>query len=319
MSIQPQKTTLSLPVEIRWATRMLDGRIVISGDCITYSPASLRSAEEDLREVITSLKRKPVCLISRRRLRREDAVEKEHIILQGLGTRWVFLRPGLVSDTVNNDLSTVEKQFLRHGLMGALRPFYTTGKKAQEFVDPRGRRVVFRHDPERGFSVELFGGDPIRPKIEPSGEGEFDIDLVLNEPATMAVSRALAKMAYLVLCIRAPRLALSPLLNETRELIVHGRPKNYKPYSERFISGAWPGYQVFFWIEEREIGGGEAEPTRIIARLRLHHALYEISLAGGKLDAVSDDDTLYYPVPRKPGRRKRTITWRFGSISETGG
>jgi len=165
------------------------------------------------------------------------------VILQGLGTKWIHLPARFVSDVVNQRLSKAELSFLRSGLMGSLRDFYVTKRHEKTFVDRHGRTVVFKNDPERGFTIEVHGGDP---PIDLTGADEFELELVVAEPEPLDVSRTLPKMAYLALCVAMPSLALSPTLNEARRFIHDGNRNDFRPYAERFVSGAWPGFDVCF-------------------------------------------------------------------------
>jgi hypothetical protein len=118
--------------------------------------------------------------------------------------------------------------------------------------------------------------------------------------------------------VSLPQLGLSPLLDHARRLVEHGRPGDFRPYSERFIGGASPGSQLFLRVEYVDAGGGAEgiyEPVQIVASLRLHHVLYMFTLAGENAPQPVDGVSTYQPTVRPSSKNWRTIVWRFDSAA----
>jgi hypothetical protein len=317
--VQPQPTTSTFPINIRVLTRLRDGRTFIQEGAASYDGRTWKDGVEALRTHVFHRFWAPTCLVTLAALSPEDATKEEHVILQGLGTRWIKLPPGFVSDAVNNDLSGGELSFLRKGLLGWLRPFYVTENKAAAFTDVHGREVVFQHDAEKGFSIRIQGNDPpLAPQLDAAGasSGEFVFCLDVEEAEPLAVSRTIHKIAYLALCVFDPDLALSPLLDDARVLIRDGLADQFRPYCERFEPGAWPGFHLVLQVEACQIGEGEAEVDRLVVCLRLHHATYTFSLAGRPFEPPEDAEVARYDQPAGSKRGRREITWRFGRIEE---
>jgi hypothetical protein len=317
VSIQPEPTTLAFPVEVRFITRLRDGQLALSEDSVTYDPESWPIAVAAL---ATDVRRRfggRRCLVSNRSIEDADATRDEHVVLQSLGTRWIYLPPGLVSDALNNDVSKAELSFLRAGLMGWLRDFYLTATHEKVFVDKRGRKVVLKSDPHTGFSIEVHGGPPLEPRVEPSGEGQFDFDLLVDEPATLPVSRTITKIAYLALCVAIPDIALSPVLDDARRFIEHAREEDFRAYAEQFLPGAWPGFGLRVQVDRREAENATREVERVAIGLRLHHVLYNFVLAGPAEPPPDDGSLAYFSEVRPPGTSMRRLTFRFGAIQRT--
>jgi hypothetical protein len=285
----------------------------------SYDGKTWKDGVEDLRSHVLNRFGSPTCLVTLAPLALGDGTKEEHVILQGLGTRWIKLPPGFVSDAVNNGLSGAELALLRKGLLGSLRPFYVTESKEAAFTDVHGRKVVFQHHAEKGFSISVVGEDPpLAPQLDATGasSGEFVFRLDVEEPEPLAVSRAIHKIAYLALCVCMPELALSPLLDDARAQIRDGHADQFRPYCERFEAGAWPGFHLALQVEGTEIGEGEVAAERLIAMLRLHHATYIFTLAGSPFVPPEGADVVGYDNPSGPKEGRREIAWRFGRIAE---
>ena len=150
------------PVALRLVTRLVDGQMDVREGETAFDPPSWRDATDGLRSAILDRFKEPRCLLSLDAIEPEMARSAEHVVLQGLGTRWMKLAPGFVSDDANNGMSDAELQFLRRGLMGSLRPWYLNENSVTEFKDQHGRKVMYTF---------ALAGNPIDPP--PSGFGEF--------------------------------------------------------------------------------------------------------------------------------------------------
>ncbi len=235
---------------------------------------------------------------------RKGFTKEEHVILQGLGTKWVRLPSGVVDDDVNNAASESEGHLLQMGLMYALRPFYVRSKKESVFVGSNGDRVVLRNDPDEGFKIEIHSDRDL--ELREGGPGEITVKVPTDEPPTLSVSRALHKMAYLMFCVVRPDAIADPGLQATRDLIAKGDLGSYRPYTEAFVAGAAPGFNFRFLVLEREAG------TSVAANIRLHHMDYIVMLAG-PLPPTPKGSTRKDTV-EPGGHTREEITWRFDSM-----
>lgn len=302
----------SFPVSLHLRVQTREGILVQEPLRHTYEPNSWSDAVKQLDLARRQRIQHPHCVITLEPLEEADSQSEEHVILQGLGTRWIALPPGFVSDSQNNAISDDEESFLSGGLMGAFRDWYLARKHSTSFVDADGQRIVMRQEPARGFTIEVHGRMPFEPETLPPRDGSFALKLWIDEPSSLSVSRTLTKIGYLTLCVASPQLALSPLLKRARRLIEHGHATDFAPYCERFLPGAAPGFEVVFRVEAEEVEPGVAEARRVVAAVRLHHASYMIALAGSEVPAPPpSDDATYRASVTKPERRLRTLGWQF--------
>ena len=292
------------PVSISSAVELADGKVRRAGRrTLVLTPQTLEARIETLASEVHRCFGAPTCLLS---LAPTDGdTNVEHVLLQGLGVRWVELPKGFVRASNNNLVSAAEQQFLRCGLMGMLRPFYVGSKKEVGFDFPDGTTVKFVNDPSRGFEIHVVepDGAPLRDLGLPdsSREAVLRLEVPVTMPDPRAASAALHKLTYLTLCLADPAVALDAALQPTRDCILgHG---DYRPFAETFLPGAPPGFEAHFGVSRRTDGG----VGQVQAVVRLHHVRYTLGLAG--TDFVSRLDDV---VPEHLPGSSRRVTVEFG-------
>ena len=153
-------TPQTFPIAMRFVTELADGRAVQHEGFVTYAPSTWRAAVEALRAAVIERFGVATCLLTLDPIEPGDEKSNEHVILQGLGTRWIKLPPGFVCDDANNGMSDAELEFLRKGLMGSLRPWYLNETNTTEFTDARGQTVRFRSEAGKGSRSPPTGRGP---------------------------------------------------------------------------------------------------------------------------------------------------------------
>lgn len=239
------------------------------------------------------------------------ACSDEHVIPQGTGIRWIKLPRGATADRNNARASDWERMFLRDGLMGMLRPFFVGGKKESTFTDG-GRRIVFRNDPDRGFIIETHDVETL--STPSTGPGTLHFVLPVAQAPTLAVSRALHKIAYLTLVTVNPAFAFSNAFDDIRRYLSVDEPA-YRPYAERFLPGAGPGANVTFHLRGVRIEGVGFGGDHAVATIRIHHALYVVPLVG-EVPPVQMPGLAWYLHPTGVGRKKVTLSFSYDALGE---
>jgi hypothetical protein len=238
---------------------------------------------------------------------------EEHVIPDGTGIHWVRLPSGGTSSQSNGRASDWERQLLREGLMGMLRPFYSGAKKDIKFDAGHGESVVFRNDPNKGFVIETRGLAISVPGG--AGGGELQIEIPVTVSATPPISRALSKMAYLALAVLDPVLAFAHHLNDVRAYLTRDDTP-YRPYGECFVPGAAPGADVNFDILCEPDGAGELVGTHMMAVIRIHHVKYVIPLIGEFPAALAPSGLVWFPDPVGACTKKAQVVFQYDSIAK---
>lgn len=253
------------------------------------------------------------CLLSR--VKMDGGRKEEHIILQGLGTKWIKLPPGFVADEVNQSLSACELAFQRYGMMGVLRPFYVGATKRAEFRSASGTSVTFENAPDLGFRIVLRGGcelvlDSQSDRLDNGlAEGALNLRIDAEFPPARHVSRALHKMALLAFSLHAGGMGFADDFIPCREFILRDSAP-YRPFIEEFIPGAAPGFDITFHVFADEKEDGHRELREVAATIRLHHMRYVVCLAGSSL--VGQSGVVLEDAPT--GKRKVGVTFGFDRI-----
>lgn len=256
-----------------------------------YTPDSISARGKDLLAEIRQRFGSPVCLLTKARCEPDES--EEHIILQGLGTRWIALARGLVRTEVNNACHAREGRFVSRGRMGILLPFYVRRAKDIEFTGEGGDRVVFENVPDRGtekggfrIAIHRSSGTLILPD-SPTGPGEISFSVPVKPIEPRDVSRVIHKIAYLAFCLEHGIFGLASEFDACRSFVVEdGAP--YRPYSETFLRAAQPGFVIEFYVVGAEDEDGHLRIAHVAAALRLHHLRYDLSLVGGEVSAVKE-------------------------------
>ncbi|NET88764.1 MAG: hypothetical protein F6K45_11835 [Kamptonema sp. SIO1D9] len=314
MSILPEKSTLIFPVELQlqiWNSEKIVKNYIYNK---MYDGNSWKIQVQNLKRKREEIFGKRICLISHEEIPEQNAKKEEHIILQGLGTKWIKLPPGFVCDEINNRTSGSELALLGTGLMGALRPFYLTKDKEVSFTDDCGNKIKLRNHHQRGFEIEYQGYEYIN-FPESSGSGEIRIRIPVQQSEPLKVSRAIHKIAYLTFCVHCAewlQFILQKSFGHVREFIEIGTPETYRPYSEHFIPGAPPGFDISFIVTTTE-EQGQLQIQKVWTQMRLHHMGYSFSLVGDKPPLPKGiKNAKYYPKPIVKNKVSyRDITFGF--------
>lgn len=283
-------------------------------DTLEFTPESWRSAASTLAEKVLEETGRNVCIISGQYIEEADRTKDEHVVPQGLGTRWIKLPPGLVHDEVNNDNSHGECELQRKGMLGVLRPFYISEKKCISFSsDDSNHRIVFRQCPDAGFSIELHGVG-FDPDDEAHGPGHLSFSIPVEEPDPLQVSRALHKIAYLALCVRDPRFTHDARLFPVRAFITNGHRDRFRPYHECFIPDASPGFGFCYLFHMIEIEN-KVQLAGLFCHFRLHHVEYTVDLycPGASLRELSPG-SLHNEPDKQLERAITTISFGFDKL-----
>lgn len=297
------------PVVIDDAVEGQDGRLRRNGRrSFMLTPDTIGAFVDELAAAVHAKHGEPTCLLSLAPTAGDTNVE--HVVLQGLGVRWVELPTGLVRASVNNRISPAEQQFLRDGLMGTLRPFYVGGNKQVEFNLDDGTTIRFVNDSAKGFEIHVVQpeGAPLRDLGLPdeAGEGVLRLEVPVRIPNPRASSVALHKLAYLTLCMVDPNVALDEALQPTRDFVLGDSA--YRPYAETFIPAAAPGFEASFYVARSERSN---ELRQVQAVVRLHHVRYSVGLAGSDLVSRFDDAV---PETLPGSTRNTTVAFGIGSL-----
>ncbi len=310
MGAQPHPATLSLPITLSQRVRQHSGVADIETRTIELGVREWRAHVVALQGRVKQSFGDPACLYTLERLEVGESTRREHVIPQATGTRWIALPPGLTSDAINNGMSDDEMELQRRGMLGSLMPFYANGARVVEFEEG-DTKVVLRNHPTKGFKIETHGLEPLDLASTSVG-GSFQIPIWVDEASPRSVSRALHKVAYLMLCVVHPELALSGTLNTARGYIRNSDEQPYRPYAERFLPGALPGFSVGFGFEGSETTVGRFQLERILAAVKIHHVQYMFALAGA-LRLPDGANVVAYHDPIVPRRARRILSWGYDS------
>lgn len=310
MSSQPEKTTDIFSIHLQQRIKEIDGSITIKNCDQDYNKEKWVSRVSYLNSEIIKNFQQPICLISREKLPDTEAQSEEHIILQGLGTKWIYLPPGFVNDKINNQMCSDEDNFLNKGLMGALRPFYLTKKKSVSF-EHNGQKVELINDPEKGFliDVEVFQKTNF---YKNNGSGTISFRVPVKEPNPLSVSRAIHKIAYLSLCVHQPQLIIRDLFYNVRQLILQGTTETYRPYQEMFLPGQWPGFNISFFVDCVALDANHLVVINLWTILHLHHMVYNINLLGHQDHIFQEFANFQYYPQAKSHHKIRWVDLSFG-------
>ncbi|MDY6785644.1 MAG: hypothetical protein SW833_24355 [Cyanobacteriota bacterium] len=303
MSVQPSTTTSNFPVSFTRidlpAGGSQSGNIADSFSQTIYNKELWDARVESLKSKLEQEFGFPYCLVSRKTLKTEESKSEEHIILQGLGTKWIKLPPGFVADTINNGMSKSEGDFLNNGLIGNFRPLYLTKRKSKLLKGEDGGEIELKNEPETGTIMEIKGIEiPELYKVvsqKQQGPGEFTLPIRYKVAQRLNVSRYLHKMAYLTLAVHRSDLFFELPLTSVQELIEQGTPETCRPYSEEFIPGAAPGFQLDFLMRKQNLTE-KVWITNLFVRLKIHHVQYQFNLIGSQNYFLEEYGNLqYYP------------------------
>ncbi|MCH9685365.1 MAG: hypothetical protein K0V04_28275 [Deltaproteobacteria bacterium] len=297
------------PVTIDDAVEGLDGKLRrTTKKALALTPGTMGDYVDNLKAAVQTRFGAPTCLLSLAEA--ENDTNVEHVLLQGLGARWVKLPRGLVRASANNKASASEQQFLRTGLMGMLRPFYLGSKKEVSFDFSDGTTVTFMNHPGTGFEIGITepAGAPLRDWGLPdqAGAGVLRLNIPVEIPEPRAPSTALHKLVYLTLCVVEPEVALDTALQPARDFILGGG--DYRPYAETFVPRAAPGFQACFYVARRVESGAVA---RVQAVVRLHHVRYTLGLVGPDLVSRLPD---VVPETLRGGKRNVSVEFDIESL-----
>jgi hypothetical protein len=310
MGAQPHPATLSLPITLSHRVRQHNGEVDTETHTTELGVRDWRAHVVALQGRVKERFGDPVCLYTLERLGVGESTRREHVIPQATGTRWIELPPGLTSDAINNWMSHDEMELQRRGMLGALMPFYANAARVVEFKQG-DTKVVLRNDPTKGFKIETHGLEPLDLPSTSVG-GAFEIPIWVDEASPQSVSRALHKIAYLTLCVVHPELALSGALNIARSYIRNSDEQPYRPYAERFLPGALPGFSLGFGFEGSETKAGHFRAESILAAVKIHHVQYMFALVGG-LQLPEGPNVVAYRDPIVPRRARRMLSWGYDS------
>jgi hypothetical protein len=126
-------------------------------------------------------------------------------------------------------------------------------------------------------------------------------------------------MAYLLLCVACPQLALDEHLAPLRQYIHSGTAAEYRPYSEEFVPGAWPGFDASVLVQAKSIATqpNEIGVYSIMVHLRLHHVRYFLALHGTVAPDFSQfDPTVHFYGEAAPGGEasQETVSFAFDDM-----
>ena len=258
------------------ATLYPNGKIVTE-TCV-YNPRSWKKRSESLvieRDRIIGEKR---CIITGNPIAPNNATSEEHIILQGLGTKWLVLPRGLVDDNINNSMSHHDRLFLNSDDIAIPRIFHHGARKRHEFTLNDGTPSKIESDPNKGIS--LFVHNIHNLKLEettPGGPGHITITTLSNNIPRYSISKSIHKMAYLALIFEKPEFMKSSILNASRNLISSNDTDfelQYRTVETSNISTR--GFHFAFAIDRRIPG----VTSLVQAAVKIHATTYRLSLSG---------------------------------------
>jgi hypothetical protein len=144
------------------------------------------------------------------------------------------------------------------------------------------------------------------------GKGSLTFDLPVVQAATLDVSRALHKVAYLTLAVACPQLAFSSSLDHVRRYLSSEDP-SYKAYGERLRPGSPPGASVVFCMQGEFVEQDVVQGREGFVLIRIHHAEYLVPLFG---PTPSGPPSLFpglhwYPDPIAEGTRAVTVAFQI--------
>lgn len=260
-----------------WNSESGSGRAVLKS--LSFTPESWTAAVAGLLAIRGRSAFRDCCLICRRVISSQNSRSREHVITQGVGIRWVDLPAGVVCDLCNNGCSKAELAFQRGGLFSVLRPFYLRRKSEIVFADAAGGSLTLRNDPlGSGFTIEARALSKIALPSASGGSGYLTLTVPSRSTSAISASRALHKMAYLMLTVLEPEFAFSPLFDRVRRFISDPPGVPFMPFDESFVSSA-PGCQLRYALVGQQDGDTTAFRD-VIASVQLHHCKYGFSMCG---------------------------------------
>lgn len=294
------KPAVHFPVEVTFAFQRRVVRETI------FTPESWKAKAEVLADVRDRRLGPGRCLVDWPNKAAQDSPE-EHVIPKASGIKWIFLPKGLVSQSFNSRASAWELEFFRKGMLGALRPFYVFGHKEIVFGDQNGGRVVFRNSPQDGFRIETHGVSPL-PEVQRGGSGAIRFCLPVEYPPTRLASREITKIAYLVLAVINPEIALSDALSDVRTYLVDDQAP-YRAYGELFCPRRPGGVSVSYLVNGRHVIAGQCEISSIFAKVLIHHVQFVVHLVGAWPDQhqPAEDEITWHLAEKPAERRSSTI------------
>jgi len=156
--------------------------------------------------------------------------------------------------------------------------FYVSGKKEVVFRYENGDRIVFQNTPHDGFKIETHGIGLLQ-QLPHGGPGTIRFRLPVEYPSTRVASRAVTKIAYLVLAVINPDIAFSDALCDVRTYLVDDHAP-YCVYGELFCPQGPPRVSVSYWVTGRHIKADQCEIASIFAKILIHHVQYVVDLVG---------------------------------------
>lgn len=303
-----------LSVEVRLLLSVPSGSIDRTLSTHSFDPSSWVQAVAEHQRMRADLGWRDLCLLCGEPAGPRGTTSPEHVVLDGLGIGWAKLPQGATCDICNNGSSGAELRFQREGLLSLLRPFYLRRQNSIRFEDAANRSLVLRNDPARGFLIELHG--LTMPETSEGGPGTLTLIVPAKRTHAESASRALHKIAYLMLATVQPRIALARSFDDVRNYLARRTPDVFRPFDERFIPAAAPGFSVRFALT-----GKVAEDENRVAidtvqaAVRLHHCVYFLSLLG-PFEPPVDDARQYRSVRDGGDVQPLSIKFRFDSIRE---
>lgn len=230
----------------------------------------------------------PRCIISGQTLAEAAFTSEEHFIPEGLGFAWTKLPVGTgTCDDVNRRFSRYEMEWLRHGMMGFVRPHYVPFGK--------GGPPVF-HAPNRESSVLTFSRDPknhSRRVIELNGDFQtrdladggvaIDVEVPGTDARPAYVSPALHKLGLLGFWVLTGAFAFDDVMRPLRASLMDKAltKATFRPYFEVLTGEASPpGCSLSYDV----LSDGKHRPKEIRCCVRLHSVVYGFYLVGEPTD-----------------------------------
>ena len=279
-----------------------------------FTPESWRTRAEALADVRDHRLGPQRCLVAWPNKAATNSPE-EHVIPQASGIRWIRLPRGLVSQPFNSQALAWELEFFRKGIMGPYVRSMSSARRKSCFATrtttgssseiPRMMVLGLRLTGSAYFSTCLAGGP-----------GAIRFRLPIEYPPTRVASRAITKIAYLVLAVINPDIAFSDALSDVRAYLVDDHAP-YRAYGERFCPQGPPRVSVSYWITGRHIKGDQCEIASIIAKILIHHVQYLVHLVGDWPDRPAADEITWHVSEKASEKRTSTLTMNYDEAAPT--
>jgi hypothetical protein len=233
----------------------------------------------------------PFCVISLASGAPETFSSQEHFVPEGLGFPWTKLPRGVgTCDRVNQEFSRYEEEWMRYGLLGALRPFYVAMGKNDPpaFYAPTRAAASLEMVQDRDQLFQILITTPEVQSLPPlvEGPGTLELKYEAGEANPTFVSLAVHKVAILALLLTNPALAGSAALDSIRSFLTNPSETTFRPVWQAFAAGVEPGVNFAFEYElaaqELPTAGARnpAKLLRLAVTIRVHHVLYWLVLVG---------------------------------------